>query len=266
MFFPAIFIISACVGLSYGKDAPLPHYNILCIASPAANFFNVHSSGDMVYGLIPDLLHSLSQALKFTYTTSLRADGVYGALDPKGHGGWTGMVGQLYDKTNNTDFIAADMTITRTRESVMDFTVPFAYYHLVPIAKTGATLDGIKYAVLDGSADKEFLEESVDPTIKAIWANIQANKPQSLVKSAGDGIALAQQDGWAFIGEDAEVAVAMKDSEVPLSKVGDPLQTAYYGFGVKLDSPLRKKLSIGILRLQESGELQQLLNKWGFNL
>jgi len=247
--------------LSYGTDAPLPHYNDLRIEKQDSHFVNV--DGDMFFGLVPDIVHTLSQTVDFTYTMSVSKSGIIGELDPNGHGHWTGMVDELWND-NKTDFLAAEILITRRRESVMDFSLPFAYAHLVALAKTGATLDGIKYAVVNDSDDAEFLETNPDPAVKAIWANIQANKPQSLVKNLGDGTTLAQQDGWAFIAYDQAVAALVSGAKVPLSPLGNPLERGFYAFGIKFDSPLRKKLNIGLLRMQEEGTLQPLLTKYGF--
>lgn len=72
-------------------------------------------------GYAIDLIDELSQLLNFKYEIRLCADGKYGA--PGSDGTWNGMIGELL--RNEADLAIVDLTITRKREAVVDFTLPF---------------------------------------------------------------------------------------------------------------------------------------------
>nr|KAG5710674.1 hypothetical protein BaRGS_035076 [Batillaria attramentaria] len=74
------------------------------------------------YGLCADLLDELARTLNFTYTYTEPADQVWGHQD---NGVWTGLVGQL--NRQEVDMTMAPLTISKIRETAMDFTYPF--YH-----------------------------------------------------------------------------------------------------------------------------------------
>ena len=72
-------------------------------------------------GYAVDLIDELSQLLNFKYEIRLCKDGKYGAQGPDGS--WNGMIGELL--RNEADLAIVDLTITRKREQVVDFTLPF---------------------------------------------------------------------------------------------------------------------------------------------
>ena len=72
-------------------------------------------------GFCVDLIHELSELLHFRYEFRLCKDGAYGIK--KKDGTWNGMIGELL--RNEADLAIVDLTITRKREQVVDFTLPF---------------------------------------------------------------------------------------------------------------------------------------------
>uniref|UniRef100_A0A0C9PM08 GRIK2_3 protein n=1 Tax=Fopius arisanus TaxID=64838 RepID=A0A0C9PM08_9HYME len=73
-------------------------------------------------GYAIDLIEELSQLLKFTYAFELVPDGEYGREDPDTRQ-WSGLIGRLLRR--EADLAICDLTITKARESAVDFTMPF---------------------------------------------------------------------------------------------------------------------------------------------
>ncbi|KAI5721657.1 hypothetical protein M8J77_023545 [Diaphorina citri] len=80
------------------------------------------TGNDRYEGYAVDLIHELSLLCKFNYTLEVQADSKGGSWDNKTQR-WNGMIGKvLYGEA---DLAITDLTITRDRESVVDFTMPF---------------------------------------------------------------------------------------------------------------------------------------------
>ena len=73
-------------------------------------------------GFIVDIVEEMSALGNFTFSLVESQDDRYGVEQSSG-GGWTGLVGMLLRQ--EIDVIAADLTITASRLSVMDFSKPF---------------------------------------------------------------------------------------------------------------------------------------------
>lgn len=73
-------------------------------------------------GYIVDLINIIQQNLNFRYELEVVADGKYGNFDPETKK-WNGLVRQLIDR--KADLAIGDLTITKERETVIDFTSPF---------------------------------------------------------------------------------------------------------------------------------------------
>ncbi|KAK2152669.1 hypothetical protein LSH36_322g05030 [Paralvinella palmiformis] len=88
---------------------------------PVFHYRNI-VGGELVWdGLCIEILKTLASSLKFTFDLVVPPDKKWGA--PMSNGTWNGMVGQVL--RGDADFAIAKFTITRLRESVIDFTVPF---------------------------------------------------------------------------------------------------------------------------------------------
>lgn len=75
---------------------------------------------DMYEGYTVDLLNQLAQVLQFTYVIRLVADGNYGSNST---GTWNGMMAEVMEGVAH--MAVADLTITPSRDSAVDFTMPF---------------------------------------------------------------------------------------------------------------------------------------------
>uniref|UniRef100_A0A0X3PEX0 Glutamate receptor 2 n=2 Tax=Schistocephalus solidus TaxID=70667 RepID=A0A0X3PEX0_SCHSO len=71
-------------------------------------------------GFCVDLVDKLAELIKFKYKLKVVSDGQFGAYI---NGSWNGMVGELIQK--KADIVVAPLTITSSRERVVDFSTPF---------------------------------------------------------------------------------------------------------------------------------------------
>lgn len=78
------------------------------------------NGNDRYQGYCIDLLNKLSKKLHFNYIIKEVSDGQYGKIQ---NGSWTGMVRELLDW--QADLAIVDLTITKDRQSAVDFTHPF---------------------------------------------------------------------------------------------------------------------------------------------
>ncbi|XP_054706414.1 glutamate receptor ionotropic, kainate 2-like [Uloborus diversus] len=81
------------------------------------------SGNERYEGFGVDLIEELSKRLHFDYEIREVADNKYGVEIDKERGLWNGMVGEVL--RGEADMAVADVTISSTREKVLDFTLPF---------------------------------------------------------------------------------------------------------------------------------------------
>lgn len=79
------------------------------------------TGNDRFQGFNKDLLDLISQQLGVEYKLSLSADGRYGSKDTTGK--WNGMIGEVVE--HKADMALADLTITTSRQTVVDFSIPY---------------------------------------------------------------------------------------------------------------------------------------------
>ncbi|XP_046833817.1 glutamate receptor ionotropic, kainate 2-like [Vespa crabro] len=73
-------------------------------------------------GYCIDVIENISKILKFKYSFMLVPDNQYGSYNPKKKS-WNGLMRLLLD--HEADLAICDLTITSSRESIVDFTMPF---------------------------------------------------------------------------------------------------------------------------------------------
>jgi len=94
----------------------------------------VDGEGNAAYeGFIKDLLDEISSVQGFTYDLVLSVDNKYGV---QSGGNWSGLVGML--QREEIDLIAADLTVTWSRMSAIDFSKPFLASTLTLLLKDPA--------------------------------------------------------------------------------------------------------------------------------
>lgn len=77
--------------------------------------------GSELEGYCIDLISELSEKLGFKYNIHLVKDGKYGSMDASEN--WNGMIGEVI--RGEADLAVAPLTLTATREQVVDMTTPF---------------------------------------------------------------------------------------------------------------------------------------------
>jgi len=99
-------------------------------------------------GFSIDLLKTLSKEVKFRFTINLVEDGKYGQYDEERQQ-WSGLVGEL--QSQKADLVIADLTITKERSEVIDFTMPFMNTGITILFKKqfyGYNTPGLSFAFL----------------------------------------------------------------------------------------------------------------------
>ncbi|XP_022787722.1 glutamate receptor 4-like isoform X2 [Stylophora pistillata] len=97
---------------------------VVLMDSPFIMRVKNENGGFSFEGYCIDLLNELARNLKFTYELYLSPDGKYGTENEDGT--WNGMMNEIVNE--RADMIVAALTITESREKVVDFSIPFMYY------------------------------------------------------------------------------------------------------------------------------------------
>ena len=94
-------------------------------------------------GFLMDLMYMYEKELNFTVVLSESVDRKFG--NKIANGSFNGMVGMLV--RNETDIVAAHMTITKTRSEVIDYCIPwkFSVFTLIAPVNRGAQLNYLVY-------------------------------------------------------------------------------------------------------------------------
>ncbi|KAI4902804.1 hypothetical protein NFI96_011179 [Prochilodus magdalenae] len=117
----------------------------------------------------------------------------------------------------------------------------------------------IQYGTLKASSSLAFFKNSNNPTYRRIYENME--RQQSYSQSMDEGIRRAQEENYAFIGESVSLDLAVA-RYCNLIRCPDIIGMRGYSIAAPLGSPMMKNLSIAILQLSESGELDYLRSKW----
>jgi len=225
------------------------------------------------HGFGVDLLDELSKFLRFNYTINIVRDGRYGKEDENGT--WNGMIGEVM--RGEADLAVSDLTITYSRERVIDFTFPFMQSGLAILIKRGDNMTiqnaddlsrqtDIKYGCVAGGSTQHFFKTSTNPLHQRLFQGMESD-PSNFVTSYGEGLERVMAGNYGLIIESA----AMKWLTMPYGVNNHPdlimlggirSPPRRYGIAVREGSPLRKELNQGILYLQETGMLVTLKDKW----
>merc|ERR1712002_445158 len=218
-------------------------------------------------GLLVDLLTELSINLGFTYTLEPVSDHGYGRRNEDGS--WTGMIGEVIN--GKADMAVGDITITEMRETVVDF-VPYMspglsilysrhgqgrIHSLDELSRSNSVKVG---SFLGGSTDAYFRHSPIAVN-QRIFHKMVAD--DSMVTSNQDGVdrVLEEEGGFAHIMESVSVDYVIARN-CDLIKVGDLFSPRSYGLALHQGSPHREELTLAILRLQESGRMEQIVDSW----
>ncbi|GAU08099.1 glutamine ABC transporter substrate-binding protein GlnH [Desulfoplanes formicivorans] len=161
-------------------------------------------------------------------------------------------------QTGNVDVGIAGMTIKSQRMEVIDFAYP--YYQ-----------SGLRLLVRSDNTDIKSVEDLKDKVVatKIGTSSVDFVKPYTTkpIRKFQDQDAafmeLRSGGADAVIFDKPVVEYYAKDAGKDAVKVVGPVYAGqYYGIGFPQGSPLRKKVSISILKLMESGEYAKIYKKW----
>ncbi|XP_021957129.2 glutamate receptor ionotropic, kainate 2 isoform X2 [Folsomia candida] len=125
-----------------------------------------------------------------------------------------------------------------------------------------------EFGVIQSGSTNQFLQNAKREDLQKIWWRVQkGSEARSLVATAFDGIQEVKRSGgfgggakYAFVTEEINLNQALvEDCGLGVIKGIDDRS---FAMAVGKGSPLREKLSQGILSLGESGVLRQLEDKW----
>ncbi|MFH4975025.1 hypothetical protein AB6A40_001734 [Gnathostoma spinigerum] len=138
----------------------------------------------------------------------------------------------------------------------------------------------ILYGIVKGGSTEAFFKDSAVSIYKKMWSFMYNTHLQQLRENQGrndsdtvmvdtyaQGIEKVRtsKGRYAFLLE--ETANQYENTRKPCDtmKVGKNLNSLGYGIATKIGNPLRGRLNLAILYLQEKGELKRLENKWWFD-
>lgn len=221
-------------------------------------------------GYIVDLIDQIAKALDFKYELQIVEDGRYGSSD---NGQWNGLIGEV--QSGNAAIGAAATTITSERETAVDFTIPFMnlgitiLYKRPPAGKAQpfanieelAALKTTNFGCVRNGATHAFFAGSDYPTYRSTFERMEAAPNSSFVHTVSEGIERVKNEDYAFFMESSTLEYAI-EHDCELQQVGGHFNSKGFGLAVQQGSPLREKLTMAILELQETGALAALKNKW----
>ncbi|EEC03257.1 glutamate receptor, putative, partial [Ixodes scapularis] len=115
----------------------------------------------------------------------------------------------------------------------------------------------VRYGCVRSGSTEAFFKAINYTTYERMW---QAMK-HSMVESNSEGVSRVLSEAYAFLMESTSIEyVAQRHCQ--LNQVGGLLDSKGYGIATPTGSPYRNLLSSAILRLQESGTLQLLKERW----
>ena len=209
------------------------------------------------------ILLELSQYLGLDY--ELIHETAYGFKNREGQ--WNGMIGQLVNGT--ADLAIADLTITAHRSEVVDFSHPFLMQSLgilmnrkdIGNMKTIKDLianPNLKLGVVNHGSTHALLMDSNAVLLRQLYEKI--DRDDSLVRSTAAGVDRALDGGFGLITSTAYIQeIVARHCNLTLYQELLPAQASGLGIAMQADSIYRRLINRGILMMQESGKMQQLM-------
>ncbi|XP_061457192.1 probable glutamate receptor isoform X2 [Rhineura floridana] len=119
----------------------------------------------------------------------------------------------------------------------------------------------LEFGTMEGSSTLLYFKNSKNPIQQMVYESMNKKKDTVLVKNYQEAIQRVLDSNYAFIGESIsqDLAVARHCNLVRSPEV---LGARGFGLATQKGSPWTNKLSVAILKLGESGELDYLRSKW----
>ncbi|XP_008946741.1 PREDICTED: probable glutamate receptor [Merops nubicus] len=119
----------------------------------------------------------------------------------------------------------------------------------------------LEFGTLDGSSTFYFFKNSKNPIHQMIYEYMDKRRDHVLVKTYQEAVQRVMESNYAFIGESISQDLAAA-RHCNLIRAPEVIGARGFGIATAQASPWTKKLSIAVLKLQESGDLEYLRNKW----
>ncbi|CAH0553023.1 unnamed protein product [Brassicogethes aeneus] len=121
----------------------------------------------------------------------------------------------------------------------------------------------IKYGCLSGGATYSFFRDSNFSTYHRMFVQMESADPSVFEKDNKDGVkrVLTSNRKYAFLMESSSIEYEM-ERNCDLIQVGGLLDSKGYGIAMPTNAQYRKQINEAILKMQESGTLTQLKDKW----
>ncbi|RWS07675.1 uncharacterized protein B4U79_10389 [Dinothrombium tinctorium] len=256
-------------------------------ARNALNLYAYDENEEKLEGFAVDLLEKLSKQLNFDYTLKLSKSEEYGKKDESGQ--WGGLIGEILRK--EADLAVGDITVTSSREEVVDFSAPFAETGIGLLAKRqpyyledksfsnetslkpmvvyplASLKDLVKQQIVDygalyGGATSQFFEESTYSLYKQIGEYLK-KKRQELPRSyTSAAIKVQESNGrYVFFMESTTIEY-LSSRDCDFVRIGKPIGQRYFAFAMPKKFDLKSQIDQAISEYYESGELHRLHTKW----
>lgn len=118
----------------------------------------------------------------------------------------------------------------------------------------------IEYGAKALGATESYFKDSTYPPFKKLYEFMQTH-PNANPKDNDIGIARVQNENYAFFMESTSIEYVTQ-RQCDLQQVGGLLDDKGYGIAMPKNSTYRDDFSTAVLKLQESGKLQKMKDKW----
>ncbi|XP_052791388.1 glutamate receptor-like isoform X2 [Mya arenaria] len=120
----------------------------------------------------------------------------------------------------------------------------------------------IQYGVRESGSTKDFFKNSKFPVYERMWAYMQSASPSVFCKTNDDALARVRKGNYAyFIESNTNDYINMREP-CDTMKVGPNLDSKGYGIATPIGSDLRDTLTLAVLKLRESGDLEEMQKEW----
>ncbi|KAF7707265.1 glutamate receptor 1a [Silurus meridionalis] len=124
----------------------------------------------------------------------------------------------------------------------------------------------IAYGTLDAGSTKEFFRRSKIAVFEKMWSYMKST-PSVFVKTTDEGVIKVRKSKgkYAYLLESTMNEYIEQRKPCDTMKVGGNLDSKGYGVATPKGSPLRNRVNLAVLKLNEQGLLDKLKNKWWYD-
>ncbi|KAM9470297.1 glutamate receptor 1a isoform 2-T2 [Clarias gariepinus] len=125
----------------------------------------------------------------------------------------------------------------------------------------------IAYGTLDAGSTKEFFRRSKIAVFEKMWSYMKSADPSVFVKTTDEGVFRVRKSKgkYAYLLESTMNEYIEQRKPCDTMKVGGNLDSKGYGVATPKGSPLRNRVNLAVLKLNEQGLLDKLKNKWWYD-